>query len=950
MHRRLLAALALCLAVAAPAFSAAPPFPHEASDLKPDPAVRFGTLPNGVRTVIRANQEPRERASLRLLVDAGALQETEAQRGVAHFLEHLAFNGSTHYAPGTLVEFFQRMGMNFGGDTNASTGFDRTLYLLELPNTRPATLAEGLQVLSDYAGGLFLQPKEIDSERGVILSEMRTRDSVDYRIGVAGYEFELGSTLFPRRLPIGIKDVIEKADRAAFTDFYDTWYRPERLTVLVVGDIDPAAVEAQVRTAFSGLAARGPARPDPDLGRIDTTPGVRVKFHPEPEAPATVVGLSLIEPYAPEADTAARRLRDLPRSLAFSMLDHRLEMLAKLENAPFTAADSYANEHYRFFRSVGLELTTEPARWRDALALGEKEVRRVLEHGFQPGELKEVVANYRNRLEQAVKTAATRRSSSLVGALASSLTAQEVFTAPADDLALLGPALDRITPEQCTAAFRAAWSAPYRNLMVAGRAPLPNNPAPDTATVEAEIRSVYNNSRAVEVAAPVARTEQSWGYTDFGPAGTVARREQVADLGITLVTFANGVRLNLKPTEFEAGRIQVSVRTGSGLLTEPRDQPGLAYFAGSIFSAGGLGKHSADDLDRILAGRNVGFGFRVASDALTVSATTNRDDLLLELQLIGAHFTDPGYRPEAVRQALKAQEETYASLEHTPSGPIQLEVTRRLASGDPRFGMPAKAELQKRTVDEVKAWLTPQLTGGPMEIALVGDLDVEAAIAAVAKTLGALPARPARPDFAAERRVAFPAQGARWSFTVPTEIPKGVVALYWPTTDANDVSRTRRLTILGTIFTDRLRVKVREEIGGAYSPAAGSSSSDTFTGYGYLLANVIVDPPAANAIADAVRAIAEDLRTKGVTEDELNRAKQPVLTNVRESARTNSYWIGSVVHKAQEKPEVLAWSRTRTADFEAITKADIDALARQYLVPERTFQVIVLPEARPATK
>jgi zinc protease len=250
----------------------------------------------------------------------------------------------------------------------------------------------------------------------------------------------------------------------------------------------------------------------------------------------------------------------------------------------------------------------------------------------------------------------------------------------------------------------------------------------------------------------------------------------------------------------------------------------------------------------------------------------------------------------------------------------------------------------------VKAWLTPQLTGGPVEIALVGDLDVEAAIAAVAKTLGALPARPARPDFAAERRVAFPAQGARWSFTVPTEIPKGVVALYWPTTDANDVSRTRRLTILGTIFTDRLRVKVREEIGGAYSPAAGSSSSDTFTGYGYLLANVIVDPPAANAIADAVRAIAEDLRTKGVTEDELNRAKQPVLTNVRESARTNSYWIGSVVHKAQEKPEVLAWSRTRTADFEAITKADIDALARQYLVPERTFQVIVLPEARPATK
>ncbi|MEN9661823.1 MAG: hypothetical protein RL324_772 [Verrucomicrobiota bacterium] len=950
MIRRLLAALALLLAVAPVAFPAAAPFPQEGSDLKPDPALRFGTLPNGLRYVIRPNQEPRDRASLRLLVNAGSLQETEGQRGVAHFLEHLAFNGSTHYAPGTLVEFFQRMGMNFGGDTNASTTFDRTLYMLELPNTRAATLAEGLQVLGDYAGGLFLQPKEIDSERGVILSEMRTRDSVDYRIGVAGYEFELGGTQFPQRMPIGLKGIIDTADRTAFADFYDTWYRPELMSVLVVGDIDPAAVEAQIKTAFGGLTGRAPARPKPDLGRINAAPGVRAKFHAESEAPATVVGISLMEPYAGEPDTAARRIRDLPRTLAFSMLDHRLELLAKLESAPFTTGDSYVGERYDFFRSTGIELTCEPARWRDALATAEKEVRRVLEHGFQAGELQEVVANYRNRLEQAVKTASTRRSSSLVGTLASSLMDKEVVTTPEDNLALLGPVLAALTPEQCTAAFRTAWSAPHRNLMVAGRAPLPNNPTPDVATVEAEMTSVYNNSRSVEVPAPLARTEQAWGYTDFGPAGTVAKREQVADLGITLVTFANGVRLNLKPTDFEAGRIQVSVRTGTGLLTEPKAQPGLAYLAGSIFTAGGLGKHSADDLDRMLAGRNVGVGFRVAADALAVSSTTNRDDLLLDLQLIGAYFTDPGYRPEAVRQAIKAEEETYTELEHTPSGPLQLEVTRRLASGDPRFGMPAKADLQKRTVGEVKAWLTPQLTTGSMEIALVGDLDVDAAIAAVGRTLGALPARVARVDLAAERRVVFPEQGARWNFTVPTEIPKGVVALYWPTTDANDISRTRRLTILGNIFTDRLRVKVREEIGGAYSPAAGNSSSDTFTGYGYMLANVIVDPPAAAAIADAVRAIAADLQKNGVTEDELNRAKQPILTNVRESARTNTYWINSVLYKAQEKPEVLEWSRSRTTDFESISKPEVDALARQYLASDRTFQVIVLPETKPAAK
>ena len=187
---------------------AALPFPHETSDLRPDPAARFGALPNGLTYVVYPNHEPKARASLRLLVRAGALNEKDDQRGLAHFLEHMAFNGSTHYAPGTLVEFFQRMGMSFGGDTNASTGFDRTVYLLELPDVKDGTVAEGLQVFADYAGGLLLEPKEIEKERGIILSEKRTRDSVGFRTFVAQFEFLLGGTLLPQRIPIGTAAVI----------------------------------------------------------------------------------------------------------------------------------------------------------------------------------------------------------------------------------------------------------------------------------------------------------------------------------------------------------------------------------------------------------------------------------------------------------------------------------------------------------------------------------------------------------------------------------------------------------------------------------------------------------------------------------------------------------------------------------------------------------------------
>src|SRR5208283_3850593 len=230
---------------------AAPPvFGQETSDLRPDPAAVWGHLPNGLRYVVLPNKEPRSRASLRLVVGSGSLYETESQRGLAHYLEHMAFNGSTHYAPGTLVEYLQRLGMGFGADTNASTSFESTVFQLELPNTQPATLADGFQILGDYAGGLLIEPQQINKERGIILAEKRTRDSVEYRSWVAESEFLLGESLIPKRLPIGLTEVIEKAPREQLVDFYNAWYRPENLAVIAVGDFDPAAVDAQIKQAM----------------------------------------------------------------------------------------------------------------------------------------------------------------------------------------------------------------------------------------------------------------------------------------------------------------------------------------------------------------------------------------------------------------------------------------------------------------------------------------------------------------------------------------------------------------------------------------------------------------------------------------------------------------------------------------------------------------------------
>ncbi|MDR0901968.1 MAG: insulinase family protein, partial [Opitutaceae bacterium] len=699
------AALHFVLFSGVPARAVTPPtgpkFAHEAGDLRADSRVRFGTLPNGLRYAVLANSEPKNRASLRLAVVAGSLQETDAERGIAHYLEHMAFNGSAHYEPGTLVNFFQRMGMGFGNDTNAYTTFDRTVYLLELPDTKAPTLADGLTVLNDYAGGLLLLQQQVDKERGIILAEKRARDSVDYRQQLAEYNLMLGDTLLPRRFPVGETATIESFQREHFTAFYDAWYRPGRMAVIAVGDFDPAALAGQIANTFSTLAPRAPARPDPDLGSIPDFAGTRAAWLPEPEAPATIVSIQSVIAIQPEPDTAATRLKKLPRTVALSIVNRRFSILAKKENAPFSRGVAYASEGFDFFRTAGIDLTCQPAQWPAALALGEQELRRALEHGFHDTELREATANILNSLEQSVRTAATRRSGSLASGLVSALVNDRVFTTPADDLALFKPALEKLTAAECLAALREAFDAPGRYLTVMGNAVVgpdlasgrkPASPASgaesldttgtvaDAASpivssvsdsppnqkskIENLITAVYEKSRATPVAAPDAVAEALFAYTDFGPAGKITASEHVSDLDLDLATFANGVRLNTKKTDFEAGRIHINVRVGAGRLSEPRDQPGLATYINSTFLAGGLGKHDAVELQRVLAGRTVGTGFNVADDALVFTARTNRDDLLLQLQLIAAHITDPGYREESDRQARKAFEQLYTRLRH----------------------------------------------------------------------------------------------------------------------------------------------------------------------------------------------------------------------------------------------------------------------------------------------
>jgi zinc protease len=953
-HLLLLAALAGGLVLTAPAAetsspaASAPaavtvrPWPQDNSDIKPDPTAVFGTLPNGFRYIILPNKEPPGRVSLRLRINAGSFMETEDQRGLAHFTEHMAFNGSKHFPPGELVGYLQKLGMGFGADTNANTSFQRTLYKLDLPDTSDAVLRDSLSLFQDYVDGLLLPQTEIDRERGVILSEKRDRDNVDYRTFVAGWEFDFPDALLPKRQPIGLESVIREAQRDRFASFYQTWYTVDRATLVVVGDVKPDDFIPLIKEYFGPIVARK-SPPDPNLGQFGT-PGFQAGFHREPEAPAVSIDIATMSPFSFGPDRVARRAKELTLDAANFIISRRLERLTRQANAPIVQGQSYSYSDFDAFQASGIQATCQPAQWHAALDTIEQELRRALQFGFNAPEVNEARAYILNQLQEAAKTADTRLSRGLSDEVAGSLDDNEVYTSPAQDLAMAQPILDALTPQQCLDGLKEAWSLSGRRLFVAGNLDFPDASAVQTLT------DAYNKSAAVAVTKPDDNGATEFAYASAGAPGQVVERNDIADLGITQLRFANNVRVNLKKTDFEADKIHVLVQFGGGRLDLPANQPAIAFMADAAFIEGGLGKHSAEDLQRLLAGKTAGADFSAGTNYFDLSGDTNPRDLRLELELLKAYLTDPGYRPDALALVRRDLPALYANLAQNVEAVLSNQMENFLASGDPRFGYPAQAQAEAVTMDDIRAWLAPILRDSYMEISIVGDFDPAATEKALAETFGTLPARAEkRADYTAVLNVKFPvdAAGTVKNYDVPSVIPKAEAVVAWPTTDQSDIQRVRTLGVLAQVFSDRLRVIIRQKLGEAYSPEVTNNSNDVYPQYGYAYALISSDPKLAASLADQARDIGDAIATGGVTQDEFDRAITPLQKYIAEYRRNNIYWLVRVLAGSQAKPRQLDWARTLPTAYDQITPDQVSALAKQYLGAEHAVRILVIPQPPP---
>ncbi len=935
------AALVLLQSSGAPAAPAPPPalrdkvWPQGYSDLPADPSVRFGVLPNGMRYALMHNETPRGQVSLRLRIGSGSLEESDAQQGLAHMLEHMAFKGSVHAPNGEMVKMLERVGLSFGGDTNARTGFTDTVYQLDLPQGDPKTLDVGLTLLSDVGSGLLLQPKALDSERGVVLSEERLRDTPDYEVTKQRLAFELKGQLIADRLPIGKVSVIQTASPALVRAFYAANYRPDRATLIAVGDFDPVAMGGDIRRLFGGWRGVGAETPPPDLGEVAQR-GEAIQVIVRPGASPSLV-ITWASPHDDAPDSLAKERRGFVENLAFAALNRRYERAAHSADPPFLGASSGRSDQERSARLAEVQVMFRPARWRQALQAAAIMQRQALQYGFSQAEVDREVTETGVTLRNAVAGAATRRTPAIAEDLIRSVDNQEVATSPDEDLRLFGRFTQGLTAAEVSQALRDAFK---------GSGPLVSLATPEPIDGgEGGLASAFHVAETEPASPPAAIRTLSWSHTRFGAPGWVVETRAVADLGVTFVRFANGVKLTVKPTAFRKDQVQVSVNFGRGRLELPRDRLAPDW-ATSAFVTGGLDDLTYEDVQQVLADRTAAVGLSVGDDAYTLVGATRPQDLDVQAQLLAAYMTSPGWRPEAFTRTQGLLNVALAQLSSTPQGVEARDLPALTHDGDARWRYPEPAEVRATRLDQLKALLGPALIRGPLEVVVTGDVTVDAAVKAIGATFGALPPRLPEAVPPGEDQVRFPtASPAPVTREHHGRADQAIAYMGWPATDLlSDAQRARRINIAAQVLQLRLTDQVRIAEGASYSPAAGASESDVFPGYGHIYAAVETPPSKVAGFYADVAKITADLRAHPITADELQRAVKPRIESIERAQQTNGYW-SAMLHDAQDDPRRLELIRSSIPGYRKMTVEDVQAAAQTYLIDANAWRFQVEPAA-----
>lgn len=888
-----------------------------------------------------SNDRPVGGLAIRLRFDVGSYEEPEAYSGVAHFLEHMAFNGTRNLPEGELARRFAAEGVAFGRDQNASTSLFATTYQLELGRTNRTSLDLAFAWMRDIGDGLLLTPEAVERERGVILAEHNTRLGPAHTWRETYQAFAAPDARSRKRPPIGTPETIRGIDAAALREFHRAWYRPDNAVLTVVGDFPLDVLEARVRRTFEDWSPAAEPMQRAAASPFDLTRPLDVITYRDATLTPNI-GVCRLSPWTSRGpDSFQRRRFYITRGLWTGILNRRLQLLAQGADAPFSRASVFHSPWPREAEAMCLNVAPPVGRdWSNALKVALTELRRLEAHGVEAREIARLVEAQKRTNASTAQQTEDRYSSSLAQGLLAIFPLQGLdsaaFLPPADVPALYDRVVAGISAADIQAAFAQDWN---------GSEPLIAINMADPPTAD-EVRSVWTEVMGAPTPDPASEavSPDAWAYGDFGTPGNVVSREVISQPAFTRVRFENGVILNLKSVAFTKDLVQLAIETGAGRagITDADFQ--AASLGGGFVLGGGLGRHSQREIQDLFPDRRIGLSIRMLSDVFQVYGSTRPADLELQLQVAAALLSDPGFRDDFPGQRRAAIDTVYRSWRTRPMSVLKAAMLEAIAPGNPR-GLPPRESMDALTMADFERLYRPVLTGAPLEVTVVGDMPEEHVIELVASTLGALPARsPAAEALGGAFLLRYGDARPHVETVHEGAADQAAFSAVWPlfVSDPSRRREQRALELLELILQERIRDEVREALGATYSPGVDVSFEDGGD-QGALSVDVVTSPADIERVRASVRRVVAAVAAGEITQAELNNVRTPVLARVRDTRATTTWWYG-VLNGSAREPQKLRDAFEWESDYRRMSLRELKGAARRWLSGP-PVEGVVLPAA-----
>ncbi len=944
MNRQILSTLAVVVA-------AASAIPVSAENLPSDQSIQTGKFDNGLTWMYRQHDNPPEKMAMMIHVSSGSLNEKENQRGLAHFLEHMAFNGTENFAPGELIKFFESIGMEFGADLNAFTSFNQTSYMLFTPTNKTSQIDEGMMALSDYVFRALLLQDEIDKERGVVMSEWRSGRGAQQRIFDQMLESVFGGTRFAERLPIGLPDILNTANRDAFEDYYRTWYRPELMTLMVVGDAPLEDVKPSMEKWFGQYKATEPARKQESAG-FQPFSTERAFVFSDPELSDCNVDLYNISAARPPVTTVEQARVEMVENVASWIVNRRLSERVQKGTATYQRANCSVGNFFNEAMLINASASGEPGTWNKMLDELIVELTRANAHGFTERELemakKEILADAKRDVEREP----TRNAKGHLFEMNSAVTNKEPVLSAKQQLELTEKLLQTITTDELAKAFSTHFGAKTFGYVVT----LPKKDGvamPSSEDVLTAAKAAWNIKTE-----PIREETTPTDLLAAAPkSGSVAEKTTDEDLKITSAWLDNGVRVHHRFMDYKKDQVMMSIHLAGGRIEETETNRGEIELAAYALSAQpATNRLTSTNVRDIMTGHTIGVGVSPTTDTVMLSVIGSPKELDTGLQLAHALLTDGKIEDSAVNVWRQQQKQQRIFAQALPQFKAYESLMDAISGGDIRMTpLLPENRVEALTAEAAQKRWNSFVAKAPIEVAIVGEIPLDRAMELASQYVGSLPKRERNASHIDALRTLKRGEGPLVrNVEVNTMTEKGMAIAGFVGCEAQNVHDSRALELSSEILTSRLIKRIREELAIVYSLSAMNQPSSTFRDSGMFMSQAPCEPTKAQQVVEEANKIFAAFAKTGPSEEELSNAKKQVKNNLDEDMKEPGYWF-SVLQKLDYHDMKLADEKALPDVFDTFTTQELVKVFGKYYKPSRQFRVTAVPsgtdaEAKEAAK